>query len=194
MKNRVLGVCLLVFVMSLLAPSPVWAATEGHAGWGWLETIGRWINLFILFGGIFYFVREPAARFFAKRREEIRRDISRADRLREESQAQLEAIKKRVENLDAELEMIRGESEKEADLERQSILNQADREAEKVLTQAKRQIEGMGRAVRKDLKSYAAQLAVELAEGKIKKDLAGPREEELEERFLTGLTGARKSS
>lgn len=194
MKNRLLAACLLVFVFSLVAPTSVWAASEGEAGWGWLETVGRWVNLIILFGGIFYFIREPAAKFFSQRREDIKEEISRAGRMRQESEDQLAALKNRVENLDSELALVKEESQKEAELERQGILAQADREAEKVVTQAKRQIEGMGRAVRKDLKSYAAQLAVELAEGKIKRELGKAKEEELEDRFLAGLSETRKSS
>lgn len=187
--SRKIGILLAGTVFALLIPMAAGAASgESGAGWGWLETIGRWFNLLFLLGLIFYFARKPAARFFADRRQAIRKEIHEAAELRRQAQKKLAEIEARLETLDQELEQIREDARHQAELERQRILDQAAREADKIAASARREIDGLGRAVRKDLKAYAASLSVQLAEKRIRRDLTDEAEDRVVEAFFADLS------
>jgi len=145
------------------------------------------VNLTILFGGLAYLLREPARKFFAERREGIQKEIREAKQAQLEAEEKLEAIKSRIENLDDDLKAIRVESEKEAEFERQRILEQADLEAERIVGRARLEIAGLTRTARNDLKEYAARLSVEIAEKQIRKDVDARVDRELMNRFLGNL-------
>ncbi len=57
----------------------------------------------------------------------------------------------------------------------------------KAVAYAQAEIDGMSRAARKELRRYAAELAVELAEERIRGGLDENRENRLVERFFEGL-------
>jgi len=172
----------------VLCPATLLAAAGGEGGsWGWIETVGRWVNLVILFGGIFYFVRKPAARFFARRRLEIQNSIAEAAEVSEKAQAELARIRARVDSLEHELASIQAESAREAEEERGRILEQAAHESDRIVSQARREIDGLSRSARKDLRSYAAELAVKLAEGNLKKRIGREQQKRLTDRFVSGL-------
>ncbi len=178
-----LGLCALWMWQ---APGVAAAAAEGE-GWGWWETIGRWFNLALLFGVIIYAARIPAREYFARRRQEIQREILEARQAREDAERRLAEIEARMNNLDVELEKLRQQADQEAAAERERILEQARRDAEKIRASAGREIEGIGRTVRKQLREYAAELAVELAEDRIRSKMGEPEQRRLAEKFFNGL-------
>ncbi len=121
-KSRYVPLMLCLLLVSI---DPAFAAAEG-SGWGWLETIGRWVNLIILFGGIYLVIRKPAAHFFEERRSAIRKEMEEARKARDAAEEKLASITGRLENLDDELAQIRAQAEKEAQLDRERIIQEAD--------------------------------------------------------------------
>ncbi len=184
------GLVVTLLSAAALFPEGVAAASAGGAGWGWLETIGRWFNLLLLLGVVGYFLRERAILFFGERREGIRKQKEEAQAARQDSQRKLKAVQARIQNLDNELEQIRAQARIAAEAERQRIIDQADKEARRILSQAQREIEGLRRTLRRDLKGYAAQLAVELAEQQIRKGMSPADERRAINRFLGELKSA----
>jgi ATP synthase F0 subunit b len=182
-----------VLVLSCLTPLVAFAAEEGHEeGWGWIETIGRWVNLFILFGVIIYFIRIPARRFFAGRATSITDDIRSSAEAYEKARAERTALEERVGNIDRELASIREEAEKQANLERERVREQARKDAERLLENARREIGNVTRAAQKELKKYAAELAVDLAESRIGREIRPQDERKVVDRFFVTL-GEKKS-
>ncbi len=177
-----------VVALSCLVPSVAFAAEEGHQeGWGWIETIGRWVNLFILFGVIIYFIRIPARRFFAGRATSITDDIRSSAEAYEKARSERESLEERVGNIDRELASIREEAERQANLERERVREQARKDAERLLENARREIENVTRAAQKDLKEYAADLAVNLAENRIGREIRPQDERKVVDRFFVTL-------
>jgi len=174
-----------VAALSCLTPIAAFAAEEAHQeGWGWLETIGRWVNLLILFGVIIYFVRIPARRFFAGRATSIGDDIRSSAEAYEKARAERAALEERVANIDRELGSIRQEAERQATLERERVREQAQKDAERLLENARREIENVTRAAQKELKEYAADLAVDLAENRIGREIKPQDERKVVDRFF----------
>jgi len=178
-----------IAAVSCLAPVVALAAEEGHQeGWGWIETIGRWVNLLILFGVIIYFVRTPARKFFAGRATSITDDIRSSAQAYEKARSERAALEERVANIDRELSSIREEAEKQADLDRERVREQARKDADRLLENARREIENVTRAAQKELKEYAAELAVDLAANRISREIKPQDERKVVDRFFVTLT------
>jgi F-type H+-transporting ATPase subunit b len=184
-----------ILAVALLIHQPVWAAEAGEHGWGWWETLGRWINLSILFGIIFYFVRKPVGAYYRERQEGITRSIREAAEAREEARRKLAAAEQRLQGIETELSRIRQDAEQEAQLERRRILDQTRLEADRLMESARREIDGMTLSARKQIREYAAQLAVQLAEEKIRREMKAKDEERVINRFLAelGYEGEKKT-
>lgn len=190
LMNRVARV-LWILLICCLAPVSA-AAAGGESGWGWIETIGRWTNLLILFGAIYLFTRVPIRNFLSGRREGIGREISAARAAREAAERQLAEVNARLARLDDELSELRREAEIEAQQERDRMLAQAGEEAEKILSAAGREIEGLTRAARQELKAYAAQLSVQLARVRLEEKLDPRAHDRIVDRFIVSLGSSRK--
>lgn len=192
MRNKLLPA--LVTALVLLPWHSLYGAPAGSAepGWGWMEGLGRFFNLLVLFGLIYYFAREPVKQFFRDRRLGIQAEIQEARRISQEAESKLAEIEQKMSTLDRELASLREEAEGEAALERRRILEEAERDAEKILAAGRREVDGLTRLARKQLKEYAAQLAVELAAGQIRKEMSEQDETRVVERFFVALSGASK--
>ncbi len=182
------GLVLAGFFLILLCPNSVVASEgSGEAGWGWLITLGRWLNLAILFGLICYFVRKPLGNFFRDSRQRIHQEIRKAQEARDEAQQKLETIEERMRSLDQELAEVREQAEKEVELERRRLFQEANKEAQRVLELARSEIDRLTRLTRKELKEFSAQLSVELAEKKIRREVDEVDHRRVVERFLTEM-------
>jgi F-type H+-transporting ATPase subunit b len=186
--RTVLSVGLLV--IGFLQCSLLASAAGEEAGWGWIETIGRWFNLLILFGVIFYFARKPVSQFLTSRREGIGKEIEEAHAAREEAENKLASMEARMRDLESELEEMRRQAQAEAELEKRRIVDQASEESEKIIAVAGREIEGLTRAARQNLRDYAVELSMEMASRKIAVEMDKETQNRVIDRFLVRLTGA----
>lgn len=176
---------------------PAGAAPAGHAGgghkkaehkgWGVLDTLGKFVNFLILASVLGYALKGPIRQFVSQRGQDIQRKLVEAQRAREEAQAKLEQVQRAMARLDTELKEIKAQAEKEAAVERDRILKTAQEDAEKVLEMARREIGNLIRSGRAQLKAYAAELTVGLAEEMIKRDLTPEDDQKVFTRFLNNI-------
>jgi len=168
----------------------LFASTGGdEAGWGWIETVGRWFNLLILFGVIYYFARTPVSQFLSSRREGIRKEIKDAHAARDEAEQKLALMEARMRGLESELEEMRRQAQQEAELEKKRIVDQAREESGKILAASEKEIDGLTRAARQNLRDYAVELSMEMATKKIAAQMDSERQNRVIDRFLVKLTG-----
>jgi F-type H+-transporting ATPase subunit b len=183
------GLILALFLFD----SPLLAAENAHAeGWGWLETIGRWINLLILSGILVYFLRTPLKRFFSGRSLAIKDELRASADAYEKARADKAAAEERVRNIDRELARLREEADREAEAERNRIREQAEKDAQRLLDNARREIENLTRSARKELREFAADLTVSLAEEQIRQDMKPQDENRVIDRFCVTLAGKKR--
>ncbi|MGD0499612.1 MAG: ATP synthase F0 subunit B [Bryobacteraceae bacterium] len=142
-------------------------ASSGEEGKGHLSA-WNWANFVVLAGGLGYLAGKNAGPFFAARGQRIRDDMAEAGGLLQEAEARAAEVERRLAGLEADLASLRAESLKEAEEEAQRAALQTEAEIAKIRAQAEREIESAGRAARLELRRYAAHLAVELAEGKVR--------------------------
>jgi len=164
------------------------ATTENAAhtaeAWGHRLGLGKdtsfAVSLALNFLGIALFfwlllkTRLPQA--FRERTAAIQKGIKEAQAASAEASRRLSDIEARLSKLDAEVEDIRKSAEREAAAEEERIRATAEQDKQKIIAGAEAEIEAMARNARRELKGYAASLAVDLAARRIQVDESTDRE------------------
>lgn len=177
------------FVASLILFAP-----EGEAPW-WNKPgleVWKFVNLFLFILLLIYFLRRPLSEAFRARREGIRRDLMRAQEEKNAALAKLEEVEARLSRLDAEVESIRTQSAREAEEERERIRQATEAEIQKLREQGRREIESAGKAARQELRAFAAEQSVRLAEEIIRQDMRPEDDTRLINMEIEELGGARR--
>ncbi len=147
----------------------------------------KWANFVVLMAGLGYLGAKFGGPFFRERTATIRKSLEDADQAKREADARVAEVNSKLANLDAEIAhlkaALRDEQEKQAERLRQAAASDLAR----IQTQGEQQIDSMSKAARQDLKAYSAQLAVELAEQKIRTRLTPEIEERMADKFVAEL-------
>lgn len=180
--------------VALISSVIMFAAGEG-ADAPWWNTPGfeawKFFNLTIFVLGLVYVLRRPLGEALRARREGIRRDLMRAQEERNAALAKLEEVEARLARLDAEVEGVREQANGEAAAERERIKRATEEDARKLREQAQREIESAGKAARQELRRYAAEQSVRLAEEMIRRDMRPEDDERLVNREIEELGGVK---
>ncbi len=128
----------------------------------------KWVNFGLLAFGLGYLMAKSLPPLFRSRTTEIQKDITEAQQTKREAEERAAAIEKRVSALGEEIEAFRGRARAEMEQEAARIAEETARQIEKLMRQAAVEIETAGKAAGRDLKSYAAKLALDLAEQRIR--------------------------
>jgi F-type H+-transporting ATPase subunit b len=135
---------------------------------------GYWVFVFINFaivaGFIYWASRTNLAQAFRARTVAIQKGIEEARRASAEANARLEQIQGRLSKLDSEVAEIRAAAEADFSAEEQRIKKAAEEDARRVVETAESEIAAAAKNARRELRTYAAELAVELAKKNIKVD------------------------
>lgn len=160
-----MSVAFITTIMFGLAKElPWWLNYPGFEAW-------KFLNLFIFAGVIFYLLRKPVSNAFKERRESIRASLIKAQAERDAAVAKLQDVENRLATLDEEVARVREQSKKEAAEEQKRIADSVDADAEKLREQARREIENAGKVAKQDLRSFAAQQSVNMAEEIIRREI-----------------------
>jgi F-type H+-transporting ATPase subunit b len=130
-----------------------------------------WLCVGINFGAVFIFIavmlRKKLPGYFAGRTAAIQKGIEEARKMSEEARRRLGDVESRLSRLDSDIAAMRREAEENAKAEEARIQAAGEEERRRIVTSAEQEISMAARAARRELKSYAAGLAVDLAEKKI---------------------------
>jgi len=132
----------------------------------------RWVNFLILFGGLGYLIREPAAEFFESRRQAIRAGLESAEKAQVDSNRQLAEIEERIARLSSEVERIGAEARESAQTERQRIVAEAKMEADRILEQSRQEIERLSRGFGLEIRAHVADLVIAGAEKRLRTEVS----------------------
>lgn len=115
----------------------------------------------------------PVREALRSRGEGIKRELARAREERDQALAKMTEVESRLEDLDAEVARVQQKAQKEADAETQRIRATTADEITKIRAQAMREIESAGKAAKHELRRFAAQESVRMAEAILAKEI-GP--------------------
>ena len=174
-------------VICLLAGACLAQESQGGEGAGEGLQLWKWANFLVLAGGIGYLIGRNAPSFFAARSLSIRKEIIEAEEARKDAEVRAAEVEKRLANLEAEITALRSEAQVEARAESERAAQQTASEIAKVRLHAEEEIAAAGKAARMELRSYAADLAISLAEQKIRARMTPAAQDSLVRGFVRDL-------
>jgi len=128
----------------------------------------KWANFLVLAAGLGYLAAKTLPPVFASRSQAILKDMTESEKIRKDAEARAADVDRRLAGLEAEIAALRVDSQKESQAETERLKAHTAAEIAKIQAQSTREIESYAKAARTDLKRYAAGLAVDLAEQKIR--------------------------
>jgi F-type H+-transporting ATPase subunit b len=149
--------------------------------------IWKWANFLLLAGGLGYLIGKNAGPFFAARSASIRKDMEESTRQRQEAEARAADVERRLANMEADIAALRGEGERDARTEAERMERHTAAEIAKIQANAEQEIASAGKAARMELKRHAAELAVELAEQKVRARMTPDTQDALVQGFVRNL-------
>lgn len=128
------------------------------------------INFIVIAGAVAFLWKSNVPAAFRMRTETIRKGMDEARRASDEATRRLKDVESRLARLDAEIGSMRAHAEQEAAAEEQRIRAAAEEDKNKIISAAEAEIEAAAKQARRELKAFAAGLAVTLAEQRIRVD------------------------
>lgn len=166
--------------------SPSKTSEENEAGLKKAYWICVFINFAIVVGALWVPLRKRLPGLFKGRTESIQQRMAEARQTSEEARARLAEVEGRLSRLDAEIAAMRHEADENARAEEKRSRAEAEEERRRIVAAAEQEIASAAAAARRDLKAYAGELAVDLAEKRIK---VGPDADQALVREFTSLLG-----
>jgi F-type H+-transporting ATPase subunit b len=149
----------------------------------WLAVV---INFGVIAGLIFWASKKNLPAMFRNRTAAIQKQIAEARQASEDANRRLSEIESRLGRLDQEIAQMKATAEREAAAEEERIKAAAQEDAARIVESAEQEIAAAAKAARRDLTTYAADLAVTLAAKQIRVD--APTDQALLRRFVRQLS------
>jgi F-type H+-transporting ATPase subunit b len=166
------------------------AAEEGsNATTERANEIFKWINFAIVAGLIAWVFLKLTPPFFRKNAETISSAISKATAAKAEAERQLREAEEKLARLEQEVTQLRSTAQREIAAETERLKGITQNDIEKVKLAAKAEMEAVERAARLELKTIAANLAVDGAESLLAKEMTPQVQESLVAAFVKSLEG-----
>ena len=144
------------------------------------------LNFAIIAGILFYFGRKFLPGVFRNRTAHIQKAMEEARKASADANRRLSEIEARLTRLDVEIGTMQANAEKEMEAEEHRIASATQEETRKIVESAEQEIAAATKLARRDLKAFAADLAVTLASKQIHVD--SKTDQALVEQFARELT------
>ena len=190
-QNPKMMKALLFFFSSLVVTAVAFAAgaqEEEHTSLV-KEYFWKIVNFGVLVFILVKFAKKPLQDFLRKRTETIEKTLNEAKEAKEAALKALQEAEKRLDTKDEEIAAIIAAAKKSGELERERIIEESGKLKEKILEQAKTNIEYELKHAKESIKAEAVELAMELAEKKLKEKLTKTEQEKLLDESLVKIGG-----
>jgi len=153
----------LIFMLS--SDSPPWWDYPGFELW-------KFVNLALFVGLMVYVLMKADIRgAFRARGQSIKAELEKARIERDAALAKLKEVEERLAGMSDQISAINQRSKTEAEVERQRIAQSTQEEIAKLTAQAQREIENAAKVAKSDLRNFAAEQSVRMAEDLIRRDM-----------------------
>jgi F-type H+-transporting ATPase subunit b len=159
--------------------------TETEQGDPWIWW--KWANFLILAGGLGYLIGKNVPPLFEKQSSEIKSALREAAKAKEQADAYAAGIEARLKNLQAEIESLRVSARTDMTAESERIRRETEHHLQRIREQAGQEIELLTRSATDELRRYSAELALGLAEQRIRSRMNPDTQQMLAEGFLHDL-------
>ena len=152
----------------------------------WTEVF-HWTNFILILAAIGFMGKKFIGPFLAERAQAIRKDMQDSARARREAAERLAGVENNLKQLGEEIALLRRSALQEAAADQNRIVEQAKTDADKITLAAQQEIAATAKAALQELKAHTAELAVGLAEKKIRNSISPQAEKTIFQSFLEGL-------
>lgn len=121
------------------------------------------LNSAILIIAILWFILRMVPKLYRNRSEKLQKDLFDARAATAEANERLAVVEERLSKLGIEIDAIRQQTERDSVNDEKRIRESLEIEKQRLLSSVDQEIEAAGAAARRDLKKYAANLAIERA-------------------------------
>lgn len=180
-----LGVTAAVFVAFSLPALAQESASDASSTT--LDTIFRWLNFLLVFGGIAWVVVKFGGPYFRGRANETARSIEEASQSRAAAEREFQQAEHKLAAIESEIEQERRNGVRDSAADRERIKALTRTEVEKINQAARAEIAAAERAGAQELRAIAARLATERAAALIREQMNDAAEEALFEAFVGEL-------
>jgi F-type H+-transporting ATPase subunit b len=149
--------------------------------------VWKWANFIILVAGAGYLINKHMPAYFRGRTTEIQKDITEAQATKLAAEKRAAEMDARLKSLGADIEKFRVQAKIEMEQEAARIRQETAHQIEKLQRQAEQEIESAGTLASRELSAYAAKLALDLAEQRIRTRLDASTEAGLVDDFTKDL-------
>jgi F-type H+-transporting ATPase subunit b len=161
--------------------------TEAGQGDSWIWW--KWANFAILAVGLGYLIGKHVPPLFRKQSDDIQSALAEAARMKQEAAAYAASVEARLANLQREIEKLREDAHADMAAEGERIRHETEHHLQRIREQSVQEVELMTRGAKAELRKYAAELAVGLAEKRIRARMNPATQEKLVSGFLQDLHG-----
>ncbi|MBI2688120.1 MAG: ATP synthase F0 subunit B [Acidobacteria bacterium] len=171
------------------APKAAEHAAGGHESSGQKEVSiwWKWANFAVLAGGLGYVIAKNAPAYFASRNEEIRKGLEEGAELQREANARTAAMEARLKNLEGEIVEMKTRAKADIAAEGDRIQAETTVAIAKIQAHAESEIAAAAKNERALLKAHAADLALKMAEDKLRGQITSQTDAGLIQGFLKRL-------
>ena len=177
----------LIALATFLAATPAFAAGGHGEGFPWGHWVASMINLIIFVGLIAKYAGPGLRGMFDDRREKLMADLNEAKRLREAAEAKLNEYSQRLDALDPERKQLMDDYHAQGEAEKKRLVDDAKRQVEKMRSDAELVIQQELRKAVRAIEEQAVDMALNLAETRVKEKLDGKAQHALVDGFVNDL-------
>lgn len=153
--------------------------------------VWKFLNLAIFTAVAIYILRRPISEALGTRREAIKQELVHAQERKAHALEKVAEADSQLSRLDADVRVVKEQSQREVESERQRIAAATAREIEKLKQQAEREMETADKVARKELRQFFAQRSVEFARETVRQQMRPDDDRHLIEDNIGELRRAR---
>jgi F-type H+-transporting ATPase subunit b len=170
---------LIGFILStapLLAEEPAGTSTD-------LE-VWKWVNFVILAGLIGWMVVKQGGPALQARTKDIGEGLAAGERAKADAEARAAEVSAKLASLDVEIAAMQAGAREERSREADRIRTDSQKEIARIQQQFEQEVQAAGKMARLELQRYAAKLAIDLAEQKVRARMSPDVQSALLESFV----------
>ena len=137
-----------------------------------VNELWKWPNFFILAGLLGYLIKKHGAPLLVSRSNEIRESLEAGKKAKAEAEVRAAAVQAKIANLNSEIAELRASCHADLEREAQRIRRDTETEMSRIEHHTESEIVSLGKQAKLELRHYTAELAMNLAEQKIRARMA----------------------
>jgi F0F1-type ATP synthase membrane subunit b/b' len=154
----------------------------------------KWANFAILAAGLGYLIVKNVPPLFRKQSDEIQAALAESAKIKQEAADYAAQVEARLANLQNEIQKLREDAHAEMLAESERVRRETEHHVQRIREQSVQEIELMTRAAKDELRKYAAELAIGLAEERIRFRMNPETQDRLANGFLHDLHDRRTAN